>query len=259
MPAAPRSRWRSASSGQIFPKPGWVEHDPKEIWQSQLATAREAIAKSGVAPSAIAAIGITNQRETTIVWSRATGEPIGNAIVWQGPAHRSRLRSAQAARPRATLSRQDRPRPRCLFLGHQTRLAARSHARARVLRPTAASSPSAPSIPWLVWMLTGGADAASRKNAVHATDASNASRTLLFDIHEGGWSDELLHTLEIPRSLLGAGASVEPRIRAHACRSAGRIDSDRRRRRRSAERPVRAGLASTPARSRTPTAPAASC
>ncbi|MDQ2736983.1 MAG: glycerol kinase, partial [Pseudomonadota bacterium] len=187
---------------QIFPKPGWVEHDPREIWESQLATAREAIARSGVGASAIAAIGITNQRETTIVWNRATGEPIGNAIVWQD---RRTAPACEALKQRG-LEPLFRDKTGLVLDAYfsGTKLAWLldnvSGARAAAERGELAFGTVDS---WLIWMLTGGADAATRKSAVHATDASNASRTLLFDIHEGAWSDELLRALDIPRPLFG--------------------------------------------------------
>ena len=130
---------------QIFPRPGWVEHDPREIWESQLATAREALATSGLAAGDIAAIGITNQRETTLLWNRRTGEPLANAIVWQD---RRTAPACEALKQRGLeplFRREDRPGPRCLLLRHQARLAARPRAPARAPRPSAASSPSAPS------------------------------------------------------------------------------------------------------------------
>ncbi len=187
---------------QIFPKPGWVEHDPLEIWESQLATAREAIAKSGVAAIAIAAIGITNQRETTVVWNRASGEPIANAIVWQD---RRTAPACEALKQRG-LEPLFRDRTGLVLDAYfsGTKLAWLldhvSGARAAAERGELAFGTVDS---WLIWMLTGGASAAARKSAVHATDASNASRTLLFDIHEGAWSDELLRTLDVPRALLG--------------------------------------------------------
>jgi glycerol kinase len=202
---------------QIFPKPGWVEHDPREIWESQLATAREAIARSGVAADRIAALGITNQRETTIVWNRATGEPIGNAIVWQD---RRTAPACEALKQRGLEPLFRRKTGLVLdayFSG--TKLAwlldhiggARAAAERGELAFGTVDS-------WLIWMLTGGADAGTRKHAVHATDASNASRTLLFDIHEGTWSDELLAALDLPRPLL---AEVHPSSHEYGRTQAG--------------------------------------
>ena len=186
---------------QIFPRPGWVEHDPKEIWTSQLATARQAIAEAGIGAAQIAAVGITNQRETTLVWNRATGEPIGNAIVWQD----RRTAAACEALKQRGLERLFRGKTGLVLDAYfsGTKLAwllehvagARAAAERGELAFGTVDS-------WLVWMLTGGADASTRAGAVHATDTSNASRTLLFDIHEGAWSEALLEALSIPRVLL---------------------------------------------------------
>jgi glycerol kinase len=202
---------------QIFPRPGWVEHDPREIWESQLATAREAIARAGLAAKDIAALGITNQRETTIVWNRATGEPIGNAIVWQD---RRTAPACEALKERGLEPLFRRKTGLVLdayFSG--TKLAwlldhvagARAAAGRGELAFGTVDS-------WLIWMLTGGAGDASRKHAVHATDASNASRTLLFDIHAGAWSEELLDALDVPRTLL---AEVHPSSHVY-----GRTEAD---------------------------------
>jgi glycerol kinase len=186
---------------QIFPKPGWVEHDPREIWETQLATAREALAKAGVAAGDVAAIGITNQRETTLLWNRSTGEPLANAIVWQD---RRTAPACEALKQRG-LEPLFRNKTGLVLDAYfsGTKLAwlldnvpgARAAAERGELAFGTVDS-------WLMWMLTGGGSATTRHNAIHATDASNASRTLLFDIHEGVWSDELLKALAIPRSLL---------------------------------------------------------
>jgi glycerol kinase len=178
---------------QIFPRPGWVEHDPREIWESQLATAREALASAGLKAGGIAAIGITNQRETTLVWNRRTGEPLANAIVWQD---RRTAPACEALKERG-LEPLFRKKTGLVLDAYfsGTKLAwllehvagARAAAERGELAFGTVDS-------WLMWMLTGG--------AVHATDASNASRTLLFDIHAGTWSDELLEALAIPRPLL---------------------------------------------------------
>ncbi len=186
---------------QIFPKPGWVEHDPREIWSTQLATAREAIAKSGVDAVDIAAIGITNQRETTLLWNRATGEPLANAIVWQD---RRTAPACEALKQRG-LEPLFRNRTGLVldayFSGTKLAWLLDNVAGARAAAERGELAFGTVDT-WLMWMLTGGADAATRRHAVHATDASNASRTLLFDIHEGAWSDELLAALQIPRGLL---------------------------------------------------------
>jgi glycerol kinase len=178
---------------QIFPQPGWVEHDPVEIWETQLVVARQALAKARVVADEIAAIGITNQRETTVLWHRATGKPVGNAIVWQDR----------------------RTAPFCNGLkeeGHAERIAAKtglvidayfSATKLRWMLDNIAGARTAAEAgklafgtvdSWLMWNLSGG--------AIHATDASNAARTLLFDIHRGEWDDELLELLRIPRAVL---------------------------------------------------------
>jgi glycerol kinase len=186
---------------QIFPQPGWVEHDPREIWSSQLATARAALAQSGLGAGEIAGLGITNQRETTIVWNRATGEPIGNAIVWQD---RRTAAACEALRQRG-LEPLFRERTGLVLDAYfsGTKLAWMldhvSGARAAAERGELAFGTVDS---WLMWLLTGGAAAATRSRAVHATDPSNASRTLLFDVPRGAWSDELLTALAVPRSLL---------------------------------------------------------
>jgi glycerol kinase len=188
---------------QIFPQPGWVEHDPREIWTSQLATAREALARAGVGASDIAALGITNQRETTIVWNRATGEPIGNAIVWQD---RRTAAACEALKARG-LEPLFRERTGLVLDAYfsGTKLAWLldhvSGARAAAERGELAFGTVDT---WLMWLLTGGAATATRAHAVHATDASNASRTLLFDVPKGEWSDELLALLKVPRAVLPA-------------------------------------------------------
>ncbi len=174
---------------QIFPRPGWVEHDPREIWESQLAVAREALARAGLAAADVAALGITNQRETTIVWDRATGAPVANAIVWQD----RRTAGACDRLKRAGLEPLFRERTGLVldpyFSG--TKLAwllaevpgVREGAEAGRLAFGTVDS-------WLLWNLTGGR---------HATDVTNASRTLLWDIHKQEWDGELLTALGIPR------------------------------------------------------------
>jgi glycerol kinase len=178
---------------QHFPRPGWVEHDPEEIWQATLATCRAVIAERRIEARDIAAIGITNQRETTVLWERASGRPLARAIVWQD------RRTAEQC----------------------TKLAAHGHGDVVQQRSGLVIDPyfSATKIAWLLdhtpgaraaaergdlafgtidcfllWRLTGG--------AVHATDATNAARTLLFDIHRQQWDDELLATFRVPRALL---------------------------------------------------------
>jgi glycerol kinase len=178
---------------QIFPRPGWVEHDPQEIWTSQLATAQEALRTAGIAGADVAAIGITNQRETTLLWNRRTGAPLCNAIVWQDRrtepdcvALRESGREALVrARTGLVIDAYFSGTKLKWILDHHpgTRDAAR---RGELAFGTVDT--------WLLWQLTGG--------AVHATDVSNASRTLLFDIHRNRWDDELLAMLDIPREVL---------------------------------------------------------
>jgi glycerol kinase len=178
---------------QSFPADGWVEHDPVEIWQSQFAVLAEALAACGSDGSDVAAIGITNQRETTIVWDRRTGRPVYPAIVWQ-----DRRTADDCARLKA-----EGLEP---LVRAKTGLVLDSYFSATKLRWILANVPGARARAergelafgtvdsWLVWNLTGG--------AVHVTDASNASRTLLYDIHARRWDDELLRAFDVPRSLL---------------------------------------------------------
>jgi glycerol kinase len=188
---------------QIYPQPGWVEHDPREIWATQLEVAREAIGKAGLAASDIAALGITNQRETTLVWNRTTGEPIGNAIVWQDrrtapdcDALRARgLEPLFRARTGLVLDAYFSGTKLAWLLDHAAGARAAA-ARGELLFGTVDT--------WLMWMLTGGAAASTRAGAVHATDVTNASRTLLLDVPAGAWSDELCEALNVPRSMLPA-------------------------------------------------------
>jgi glycerol kinase len=178
---------------QHFPASGWVEHEPDDIWTSTIATCREAMRKADVKPSGIAAIGITNQRETTVVWDRATGQAVHRAIVWQDrrTAEICARLKADGHEPLITARTGLIVDP--YFSG--TKVAwildhvpgARERAgRGELLFGTVDS--------YLLWRLTGG--------KVHATDATNASRTLLFDIHKGAWDDDLLKILRVPRSML---------------------------------------------------------
>jgi len=178
---------------QIFPGPGHVEHDPEAIWSSQLAVARDALAKAGIAAADVAAIGVTNQRETTIVWDRATGAPVANAIVWQ-----SRI-TAPICEALKTQGLEETFRAKTglvldpYFSGTKLKylldtipgLRGRAE-RGEVLFGTVDS--------FLIWRLTGGRS--------HVTDVSNASRTLLFNIHSLEWDDELLRILGVPRAML---------------------------------------------------------
>jgi glycerol kinase len=178
---------------QIFPKPGWVEHDPKEIWASQIAVAAEVIARAQTGAASVAAIGITNQRETTVVWDRATGEPVCNAIVWQDRRTADRCDRLKADGFEGLVRERTGLVIDAYFSG--TKLAwildnvdgARAKAAAGRLAFGTVDS-------WLVWQLTGG--------RVHVTDVSNASRTMLFNIRTLQWDDDLLRMLGIPAGLL---------------------------------------------------------
>ena len=178
---------------QIFPKPGWVEHDPRDIWSSQAGVAAEALTKASVGAADVAAIGITNQRETTVVWDRITGKPIHNAIVWQdrrtaGICDRLRARKLDRMIRRKTGLVIDAyfSATKVQWILQNVR-GARARAKAGELAFGTVDS-------WLIWNLTGG--------KVHVTDASNASRTMLYDISKGEWDDELLKLFGVPRSML---------------------------------------------------------
>ena len=178
---------------QIYPHPGWVEHDPLDIWITQLAVAQEALEKAGATAASLAAIGITNQRETTVVWNRETGKPVCNAIVWQC---------------RRTSDYCDELKAKGLapFIREKTGLVVDAYFSGTKLRwilenvPGAREDAEAGKLlfgtidTWLMWNLTGG--------KVHATDYSNASRTMLFDIGELRWCDEILREFGIPKSML---------------------------------------------------------
>jgi glycerol kinase len=178
---------------QYFPKPGWVEHDPLEIWTSQLATARAALRKAGLRASDLAAVGITNQRETTVLWDRATGRPVHRAIVWQD---RRTAAECDALRRRGLEPLIRRRTGLVLdpyFSG--TKLAwLLDHVRGARAAATAGRLAFGTIDTWLAWQLSGG--------RLHITDASNASRTLLFNLRTGAWDDDLLDALRIPRAVL---------------------------------------------------------
>jgi glycerol kinase len=178
---------------QIFPQPGWVEHDPEEIAASQIDVALEALAKAGAQPKDVAAIGITNQRETTLVWDRATGQAICNAIVWQ-----DRRTSAFCE----DLKSQGHEK----LIQQRTGLLIDAYFSASKISWTLDHVPNARALAesgrlafgtvdsWLLWKLTGG--------KIHITDASNASRTMLFNLHSGSWDNDLLDLFRIPASML---------------------------------------------------------
>jgi glycerol kinase len=178
---------------QILPQPGIVEHDPEDIWQSQLATAQQALAKAELTAADIAAIGVTNQRETTIVWDRKTGKPIGNAIVWQSRVSAPICERLRAAGHESTFHDKTGLVVDPYFSGTKLThllesidgLRGRAE-RGEVLFGTVDT--------FLLWRLSGG--------KLHVTDVSNASRTLLFNIHTLAWDDELLRLLNVPRAML---------------------------------------------------------
>ena len=178
---------------QIFPRPGWVEHDPDEIWSSQIGVASEAISRAGLTPRELAAIGIANQRETTVVWERASGRPIHNAIVWQDRRTAGFCDQLREEGHESTFRDKTGLVLDSYFSGTKVNWilenvdGARARAEAGELCFGTIDS-------WLVWKLTDG--------GLHITDATNASRTLMCDIHSGDWDDELLGLLDVPRSML---------------------------------------------------------
>jgi glycerol kinase len=177
---------------QLFPQPGWVEHDPMEIWASQSGVMAEVLAKAAIAPADVAGIGITNQRETTVLWERATGRPVANAIVWQDRRTAPLCDALRASGHEPTFVRKTGLVLDAYFSGTKLKwlLDNVPQARARAERGELAFGTVDS---WLIWNLSGGA---------HVTDPSNASRTLLFDIHRLEWDDELLGLLDVPRAVL---------------------------------------------------------
>jgi glycerol kinase len=178
---------------QIFPQPGWVEHNPLEIWESQKDVALQALHSAGLKREDIAAIGITNQRETTLVWNRKSGQPICNAIVWQDRRTAAFCERLKADGLEETIRQKTGLVIDAYFSGSKLRWILDNVPGARALAE-AGDLAFGTVDTWLVWKLTGG-----RK---HVTDASNASRTMLFNIHTGDWDDELLRIFSIPRSML---------------------------------------------------------
>lgn len=178
---------------QMYPRSGWVEHDPLEIWRTQLATAREALAKAGLQARQVRALGITNQRETTVVWNRVTGQPIHHAIVWQDRRAEPTCVELRARGLAPTIQAKTGLLVDAYFSGTKLKwildnvpMAREQAAQGELAFGTVDS--------WLIWRLTAG--------AVHATDVSNAARTMLFNVHTNTWDAELLHALDIPTALL---------------------------------------------------------
>jgi glycerol kinase len=178
---------------QHYPASGWVEHDPEDLWSTTLATCREAIAKAGIAASDIAGIGITNQRETVVVWDRATGKPVHRAIVWQDRRTADICAALRAGGHEKMVAEKTGLLIDPYFSGTKIAwiLDNVPGARARAERGELAFGTVDT---FLLWRLTSG--------RVHATDATNASRTMLYDIGAGAWSDDLLKLLRVPRALL---------------------------------------------------------
>ncbi len=178
---------------QIFPQPGWVEHDANEIWATQQTVAMEALFKAQLNATDIAAIGITNQRETTLLWNRKTGQPIANAIVWQDRRTAAFCEQLKAQGLEPAVQRSTGLRIDSYFAGTKLRWLLDHVPNAHVLAAQGELAFGTIDT-WLMWKLTGG--------RVHATDVSNASRTMLFDIRRNTWDHELLKALHIPDSVL---------------------------------------------------------
>jgi glycerol kinase len=178
---------------QIYPQPGWVEHDPRDLWQTQLETAREALKQAKLRADQIQAVGITNQRETTLVWNRQTGEPVYNAIVWQDRRAENTCAELRERGASDTVLQKTGLRIDAYFSGTKLKWildhvpGAREQAERGELAFGTVDS-------WLIWQLTGGER--------HVTDVSNASRTMLFNVHTREWDDELLALLDIPKRLM---------------------------------------------------------
>jgi glycerol kinase len=178
---------------QLFPQPGWVEHDPEEIWSSQLSTAQEALTKAGLSAKDITAIGITNQRETTVLWNRRTGQPVHNAIVWQDRRGEPLCAQLRAQGHSETIRRSSGLVIDAYFSATKLRWLL-DHVNGAHIAAARGDLAFGTVDSWLMWKLTGG--------RVHATDVSNASRTMLFDIRHNNWDPELLKLLHVPESLL---------------------------------------------------------
>ena len=199
---------------QIYPQPGWVEHDPQEIWRTQLATARDALTKAGIAASQISALGITNQRETTVVWNRRTGMPIHRAIVWQDRRAEPICVELRARGLAGMIRAKTGLLVDAYFSGTKLKWILDHIAGARQLAQDGELAFGTVDS-WLIWRLTAG--------AVHATDVSNASRTMLFNVHTNEWDADLLQALDIPANMLptvkpssAAYGEVTPDLLGHA-------------------------------------------
>ncbi|BFL48461.1 glycerol kinase GlpK [Lactonifactor longoviformis] len=186
---------------QYFPKPGWVEHDPMEIWSSQISVATEAMSRIGVASREIGAIGITNQRETTIVWDKATGEPVYPAIVWQCRRTADIIEELKADGFDRLILEKTGLIPDAYFSGSKVKWIL-DHVEGTRERAQKGELLFGTVDTWLIWKLTQG--------AVHVTDYTNASRTMLFDIHNLAWDKEILERLDIPECML-------PQVKPSSC------------------------------------------
>src|SRR5262245_61060139 len=178
---------------QFYPQPGWVEHDPQEIWSAQIAVAIEALGRGRVRPREVAAIGITNQRETTIVWDRESGDAVHNAIVWQDRRTAARCDQLRAAGALRNIQRRTGLLLDAYFSATKLEWIL-DHVRGARAKAEAGRLAFGTVDAWLVWKLTSG--------KAHLTDASNASRTLLFNIHDGKWDQELLRLFRVPAGVL---------------------------------------------------------
>src|ERR1700732_189267 len=179
--------------GQIFPRPGWVEHSPTEIWASQSGVATEAWAAADLTERDIAAIGITNQRETTVVWDRETGEPIYNAIIWQDRRTAEFCDMLRNRGDGAAIQAKTGLIPDAYFFGRKVNWILNNGEGARA-RAEAGKLAFGTVDSWLIWKLTQGER--------HVTDVTNASRTMLYNIHTLEGDEEVLRMLDVPRSLL---------------------------------------------------------
>jgi glycerol kinase len=178
---------------QLYPKPGWVEHDPLEIWTAQISVAVEALGRAGLKPKDVAAVGITNQRETTVVWDRETGEPVANAIVWQDRRTAPLCDKLRADGHEALVRDRTGLVIDAYFSGTKVNWILDNVAGARA-KAEAGKLAFGTIDSWLIWKLTDG--------RLHVTDPSNASRTMLWNIHTRQWDDELLRLLRMPAALL---------------------------------------------------------
>lgn len=178
---------------QFFPKPGWVEHDPEEIWESQLEVAKEAIQKAGILPNQLAGLGITNQRETTVVWNRTSGKPVHNAIVWQDRRTSDYCSTLIEKGLEPTFTKKTGLVLDAYFSGTKINWILNNVDEAKKLAKTGELAFGTIDS-WLIWKLT--------KGKSHVTDVTNASRTLLFNIHSLTWDKELAEILNVPISIL---------------------------------------------------------